>query len=271
MMSLEALFGFEFTNSINTEVPQESIYGQPQSFAMSGEKGLDRFGHVDNSDALSSTGRTGGAEDQCATCGGSGVLDEHSCPTCHGTGILSNDTDQAIFTKEPTEVESNYESAERSGDKGIVNDGKPVDKKDFKSPVDGPMVGRFDYPRGKTTKSALNFPKTSGPIKNESGADESVPADYKASTLFIHLDPNRPTLERGKEKYGTSVGQNTLNELVREYQNDASYKKFDKIKNPGDVDETLWKKAERASEDAFGTKKWPFISWWYQKQGGTFK
>lgn len=42
------------------------------------------------------------------------------------------------------------------------------------------------------------------------------------------------------------------------------------IQNPGKVDEGLWKKAEKASEEAFGERRWPFISWWYQKQGGTF-
>jgi hypothetical protein len=44
-----------------------------------------------------------------------------------------------------------------------------------------------------------------------------------------------------------------------------------KLANPGKVDEALWKKAKKASEEAFGKIKWPFVSWWYKKQGGSFK
>ena len=40
--------------------------------------------------------------------------------------------------------------------------------------------------------------------------------------------------------------------------------------NPSGVDEGLWKKAEEASQKAFGEKKWQFITWFYKKQGGRF-
>lgn len=42
------------------------------------------------------------------------------------------------------------------------------------------------------------------------------------------------------------------------------------FENPGNVDEGLWKKAEDASQSAFGEKRWKFVTWWYQKQGGKF-
>lgn len=42
------------------------------------------------------------------------------------------------------------------------------------------------------------------------------------------------------------------------------------VMNPGRVDEGLWDKAKRASEEAFGRIRYPFVTWWYKKQGGTF-
>lgn len=43
------------------------------------------------------------------------------------------------------------------------------------------------------------------------------------------------------------------------------------FENPGNVDESLWKKAEDASQASFGKKNWKFVTWWYKKQGGKFK
>lgn len=42
------------------------------------------------------------------------------------------------------------------------------------------------------------------------------------------------------------------------------------FENPGNVDEALWKRAEDASQAAFGEKCWKFVTWWYKKQGGKF-
>lgn len=42
------------------------------------------------------------------------------------------------------------------------------------------------------------------------------------------------------------------------------------FENPGNVDEALWAKAKDASQKAFGTVKWQFVTWWYKKQGGKF-
>jgi hypothetical protein len=264
-------------NSAWSEPIQTGPYGKPKSFSMSGQRGQDRYGKIDN-DWLSSSGRTGGDAERCPKCGGSGILDQHQCPECHGRGFLLENAEDLNIKMTP-EVESAYESAERSGSKGIEND-------------DGPMVGRFDYPNDKPVSKALNFPRTHKPLlgkkENSSRADwsgiernsvpervapQDVPDDYKASTLFVDMAPYRPTLVRGKEKYGTSVEQNKINDMVSDYQKDLDFQKLNaqgKVMNPGKVDEALWEKAKRASEDAFGKIKYPFVSWWYQKQGGTF-
>jgi hypothetical protein len=34
------------------------------------------------------------------------------------------------------------------------------------------------------------------------------------------------------------------------------------------TDEALWKKAKDASQEAFGKIKWPFVMYWYEKNGG---
>jgi hypothetical protein len=166
MMSLEAIL----YNSINTETPQRSIYPSPApSSSFSGQRGQDKYGHVDNE------------TDTCDTCLGSGIVDEKSCPTCHGTGLLRNDQQ---------EVESAYESAERSGDKGIINE-------------DGPMVGRFDYPN---KHKDVNKYKSVGGLKvndaNSTGADWCGIGQNNDS-LFVDLAPYQPSLKRGQEKYGS--------------------------------------------------------------------
>jgi len=100
-------------NSVNTETPQDSVYGQPKSFSMSGQRGEDRYGHVDN------VGLESPIEvDTCDTCLGSGVVDEKSCPQCHGTGLIRNDSQE--------EVDSAYESTEISGDGKIVQAGHVI-------------------------------------------------------------------------------------------------------------------------------------------------
>jgi hypothetical protein len=40
--------------------------------------------------------------------------------------------------------------------------------------------------------------------------------------------------------------------------------------NPGNVDEALWSKAKKASEDAFGEHRWQFVVYMYKKFGGKF-
>ena len=44
------------------------------------------------------------------------------------------------------------------------------------------------------------------------------------------------------------------------------------FENPnGKVDESIWARAKEASRAAFGTEKWQFVTWWYEKHGGKFK
>lgn len=59
---------------------------------------------------------------------------------------------------------------------------------------------------------------------------------------------------------------------LAEYNSQISAKSGmeDTVMNPGKVDEALWAKAKRASEEAFGEIRWPFVSYWYEKRGGKF-
>lgn len=72
-------------------------------------------------------------------------------------------------------------------------------------------------------------------------------------------------LKNGYNKYGSG-------EVNREWEalDNEEKLKYERIENPGKVDEALWSKAKEASRKAFGREKWPFITWWYEKRGGTF-
>lgn len=76
--------------------------------------------------------------------------------------------------------------------------------------------------------------------------------------------------ERGKSRYGNSL---TFDKAA--YEADGGDGMFDPhaielLKNPGKVDEGLWEKAKRASQEAFGEIKWPFVTYWYKRHGGKF-
>lgn len=51
-------------------------------------------------------------------------------------------------------------------------------------------------------------------------------------------------------------------------QTEEEKKVLSEVEMPGHVDEALWEKAKRASQDAFGKVKWPFVTWWYKEHGG---
>lgn len=54
-------------------------------------------------------------------------------------------------------------------------------------------------------------------------------------------------------------------------QTKAKVTKNDKMSNPGDVDEALWKKAKEKSKSEYGEYRWPFITNLYKKLGGVFR
>ena len=59
--------------------------------------------------------------------------------------------------------------------------------------------------------------------------------------------------------------------LKRDFQHAPEAKlNDDEVENPGKVDEALWSKAKKASVAAFGKIKYPFVTYWYKKQGGKF-
>lgn len=94
-------------------------------------------------------------------------------------------------------------------------------------------------PQNRHAKEDLIVQHLLGPVKNEAYWDDSY-----FSLPF-------------------EVGQ--FMQLSDEVKNE-----FAAIKNPGKVDEGLWKKAKRASQHAFGEEKWAFITWWYKEHGGRF-
>jgi hypothetical protein len=49
-----------------------------------------------------------------------------------------------------------------------------------------------------------------------------------------------------------------------------TYPGLEKIENPGDVDEGIWKKAKAASEKEYGAGHWAVTSYLYKKMGGKF-
>ena len=75
-------------------------------------------------------------------------------------------------------------------------------------------------------------------------------------------------LKDGKRRYGNDSAESEREAYERD---GGDAKHFEHaVMNPGKVDEGLWEKAKRASKDAFGEERWPFITWWYKKQGGHF-
>lgn len=84
-------------------------------------------------------------------------------------------------------------------------------------------------------------------------------------------------VERGTGFRETGVGMDVLHDDISEFEasgetDEGSHQYNDDwvVKNPGKVDEGLWAKAKDASQKAFGKIKYPFVTWWYKKQGGTF-
>lgn len=48
----------------------------------------------------------------------------------------------------------------------------------------------------------------------------------------------------------------------------ALYSNVDQFKKEVTQNGPVWEKAKKASEEAFGQIKWPFVMWWYEKHGG---
>lgn len=72
------------------------------------------------------------------------------------------------------------------------------------------------------------------------------------------------------------IAKNSLEYDMAEYRADGGDNQFSpwhkrEFMNPGEVDESLWKKAKDASQAAFGEIKWQFVTWYYKKHGGKFK
>ncbi len=103
------------------------------------------------------------------------------------------------------------------------------------------------------------------PAPGKNQAKEAPKAkEAKLNTILNRLPGFAGKFDTEKEKlfieYNKSGGDNwiTNSELI-------------KIMNPGKVDEGGWSKAKEVSQKTFGEIRWPFVTWYYKKQGGTFK
>lgn len=73
---------------------------------------------------------------------------------------------------------------------------------------------------------------------------------------------------RGKNKMGNYDSMSDPKDYKAEFEKMNEEDQSKAIMNPGHVDEGLWDKAKRASEDAFGKVKYPFVMYLYKKWGG---
>lgn len=62
-------------------------------------------------------------------------------------------------------------------------------------------------------------------------------------------------------------------DMLAEYERDKTATEQGLEGNPASwvSNESLWNKAKRASQHAFGEIRYPFVTWWYLKEGGGTK
>ncbi len=67
------------------------------------------------------------------------------------------------------------------------------------------------------------------------------------------------TVEYDKAAYLAEGGDARIDEWKKRHFTD-----------PGNVDEALMAKAREVSRAAYGSEKWQFVIWWYERHGGKF-
>lgn len=80
---------------------------------------------------------------------------------------------------------------------------------------------------------------------------------------FVHMGRDREQeylneIDEDVQKYNANI-KNPLEQF-------PMHKTLERLS--AGVDEALWDKAKRASQEAFGQIKWPFVNWWYEEHGG---
>lgn len=104
-------------------------------------------------------------------------------------------------------------------------------------------------------------------ITLDNQGDSLNPDDHEIDDLVSGTKEEELDPKTGKPKEPATLSdEDKPNENKDKTQNELPKK----IANPGKVDEALWEKAKRASQEAFGEIRWPFVTSWYKKQGGTF-
>jgi FPC/CPF motif-containing protein YcgG len=92
----------------------------------------------------------------------------------------------------------------------------------------------------------------------------------------------RDKVAMGRVRYGSNFCLNEneefegLSDALKEYgmipADTDKQARPDSFKQPVEdmqnVDEALWEKSKRASQHAFGEVRWPFVQYFYKKQGG---
>lgn len=119
-----------------------------------------------------------------------------------------------------------------------------------------------------------------GATEQVRGADfRKQPQGNKPHDDYSQAEDN--SFNHGVEKKMAAAGNAKDQEYLDEIDQ-SLHDFYSKVKNPSEqfpgaktlsrlaegVDETLWKKAKDASQQAFGRIKWPFVNWWYENHGG---
>lgn len=127
-----------------------------------------------------------------------------------------------------------------------------------KEPVNRPKPKGSKKPPSDTTAKETKPVK---PVKNKMGV-VVMPKPWSQYERIARIVKNSNEYDMGA--YEADGGDGWIDPAKLE-------KLMGSIQNPGRVDEGLWSKGKEASTKAFGKIKWPFVTWWYKKQGGTFK
>lgn len=99
-----------------------------------------------------------------------------------------------------------------------------------------------------------------------------IQLDVDTTELEVPEDQATEAADEGANKADSQKAkqnEKTIAEFANAYESLSEEEQNKLIENPGHVDEGLWDKAKKASEDHFGQIKWPFVMYLYKEWGGT--
>lgn len=115
--------------------------------------------------------------------------------------------------------------------------------------------------KGQDTSKTSNNYQDKHTDSSSKDSTSSLPIHAKTDLGSIVSDPQQKAMDELDKEIQAYEAQ-TKNE-TEAFPGAAT---LDRL--AGNVDESLWKKAKDASQQAFGKIKWPFVNWWYQHHGG---